>query len=168
MIRFTLPFPPSVNRYWRRVGPRTLISREGRQFRDRVCRILAERPRKPLTGELALAITLHPPDRRTRDADNFCKATLDALEHAGAYENDAQIAHLQVHRRDRVPGGQTVVSIEPYVDYLKRQSELYQLVCCAGCGRDTFRHIEDVADAYCARCLTHGDDADDEEESEHA
>ena len=27
MIRLTLPFPPSVNRYWRHVGRRTLISR---------------------------------------------------------------------------------------------------------------------------------------------
>ena len=26
----TLPYPPSINHYWRRVGPRTLISREGR------------------------------------------------------------------------------------------------------------------------------------------
>ncbi len=29
-----LPYPPSVNHYWRRVGDRTLISREGRKFRS--------------------------------------------------------------------------------------------------------------------------------------
>ena len=32
MIEVELPFPPSVNHYHRRVGPRTLISREGRRF----------------------------------------------------------------------------------------------------------------------------------------
>ncbi len=41
MIELELPFPPSVNHYYRRVGPRTLISREGRRFRERVCALLA-------------------------------------------------------------------------------------------------------------------------------
>ena len=35
VIELELPFPPSVNHYYRRVGPRTLISREGRRFRER-------------------------------------------------------------------------------------------------------------------------------------
>ena len=36
----TLPYPPSVNHYWRRVGLHTLISREGRTFRQNVCALL--------------------------------------------------------------------------------------------------------------------------------
>jgi hypothetical protein len=31
-MKLTLPYPPSVNHYYRRVGPRTLISREGREY----------------------------------------------------------------------------------------------------------------------------------------
>ncbi len=31
----TLPYPPSVNHYWRRVGLRTLISREGRTLKGK-------------------------------------------------------------------------------------------------------------------------------------
>jgi crossover junction endodeoxyribonuclease RusA len=156
MIRLTLPFPPSVNRYWRHVGRRTLISREGRQFRERVCSDLAGRQLKPLIGDLAVALDLHPPDRRRRDADNFFKAALDALEHAGVYENDSQITHLEIDKRDPVRGGRTIVRIEPHAEYLKRRSELVQPVCCAGCGRETFRGIDDAADAYCERCISHG------------
>jgi len=35
-VIIVLPFPPSVNHYWRRVGYRTLISREGRTFQRNV------------------------------------------------------------------------------------------------------------------------------------
>ncbi len=34
VIELELPYPPSVNHYWRRVGARTLISRGGRAFRQ--------------------------------------------------------------------------------------------------------------------------------------
>jgi len=156
MIRLTLPFPPSVNRYWRHVGRRTLISREGRQFRERVCSALASRRMQRLDGALAVAIDLHPPDRRRRDADNFLKGTLDALEHAGVYGDDSQIAHLEIDKRDPVRGGRTVVRIEPHTDYLTRRISTFELVCCAGCGRDTYRRVDDPADPYCERCISHG------------
>lgn len=156
MIRLILPFPPSVNRYWRHVGRRTLISREGRQFRERVCTALARRGLQALSCDLAVAVQLYPPDRRRRDADNYFKAALDALEHAGIYENDSQIAHLEVDKNDPEPGGRTVVEIEPHSEYLKRRSEFVQLVCCTGCGRDTYRHVDDRSDAYCERCISPG------------
>jgi len=39
MLEVELPYPPSINHYWRRVGPKTLISREGRRFRASVVAI---------------------------------------------------------------------------------------------------------------------------------
>jgi crossover junction endodeoxyribonuclease RusA len=156
MIHLTLPFPPSVNRYWRHVGRRTLLSREGRQFRKRVCLVLKDRVMTPIIGALAVTVDLHPPDRRRRDADNFLKGTLDALEHAGVYENDSQITHLEVDKREPVRDGRTVVRIESYADYLARRNSTFELVCCAGCGRDTYRHVDDPADAYCERCIVPG------------
>jgi len=54
-VHLTLPWPPSVNRYWRSVpmgrgrGVRVLISREGRAFRrDAVARLARFRRRDPL------------------------------------------------------------------------------------------------------------------------
>ena len=71
MIELELPFPPSVNHYYRRVGPRTLISREGRRFREEVCAHLAAMGVGPLTGRLQVEIEVYPPDRRRRDLYNL-------------------------------------------------------------------------------------------------
>jgi crossover junction endodeoxyribonuclease RusA len=113
----TLPWPPSINHYWRHVGPRTLISREGRAFRANVCALLAGGcgPRKPPAGgRIALAMDAFPPDRRRRDLDNLQKSTLDALQHAGLYEDDSQIDLLVTQRRDVVPGGRLTVRLNEF------------------------------------------------------
>jgi hypothetical protein len=78
-----LPFPPSVNHLWRRVGHRTLLSRGGRTFRRAVHAALAARGVRPIAGRLAVTIDVHPSDRRRRDLDNALKALLDALQHGG-------------------------------------------------------------------------------------
>lgn len=113
MIKLELPFPPSVNHYYRHVGSRTLISREGRAFRKRVCAILARLGVEPLDGPLAITIDVHPPDRRRRDIDNVQKSLLDALEHGGAYRDDSQVVRLMAEKRDVVPNGKVNVRIEP-------------------------------------------------------
>ena len=108
-----LPYPPSVNHYYRRVGPRTLISREGRAFRRNVCALLrGNGPRKPPAGgRIALCMDAFPPDRRRRDLDNTMKATCDSLQHAGIYRDDSQIDLLIVRRRRPVKGGKAIVQI---------------------------------------------------------
>ena len=107
-----LPYPPSVNHYWRRVGPRTLISREGRAYREKVCLILAASGVRPLVGPIHLVVELYPPDRRRRDCDNAMKALLDACAKGGAYQDDSQIKDLEVHMREPVEGGRAIVRIE--------------------------------------------------------
>lgn len=112
-MTLTLPYPPSVNHYWRRVGPRTLISREGRTFRKNVCALLGGGgPRKPPSGgRIALAMDAFPPDRRRRDLDNIQKPVLDALEHAGIYADDSQIDLLLTRRREVVRNGRLRVDV---------------------------------------------------------
>jgi crossover junction endodeoxyribonuclease RusA len=111
MLEVQLPHPPSINHYWRRVGLRTLISREGRRFRERVMTILAARRIQPLAGALAVQVEIHPPDHRRRDLDNVQKALLDALQHGGAYADDSQIVRLEIVKCPPVEGGKTVVRI---------------------------------------------------------
>ncbi len=106
-----LPYPPSINHYWRRVGRHTLISRTGREFRANVVAILARRRVVRLDGPLEIEIDLHPPDRRRRDVDNALKSLLDALQHGGAYADDSQIVRLEVTKRGNVEGGKTLVRI---------------------------------------------------------
>ncbi|MBI5724301.1 MAG: RusA family crossover junction endodeoxyribonuclease [Planctomycetes bacterium] len=114
MIRLELPYPPSVNRYYRNVGFKTLISREGRAYRITVCSILRRAGVKPMDGKLAVGLDLYPPDRRIRDVDNAQKAPLDALQHGGMFGNDNQIKKLlTVMRETVVPGGKVIICILP-------------------------------------------------------
>jgi crossover junction endodeoxyribonuclease RusA len=111
VVEFELPYPPSVNHYWRMVGRRMVVSREGRRFRERVAATLAALGVRPLDGPLAVEIELYPPDRRRRDVDNTQKALLDALEKGRAYHDDSQIVDLRTRKLDPVPGGRTIVRI---------------------------------------------------------
>lgn len=111
-MQLELPYPPSINHYWRRVGPRTLISREGHRFRERVMAILAALRIQPLIGRLAVRVEIYPPDNRRRDIDNVQKALLDAMQHGGAYGDDSQIVRLAIEKREPIEGGKTIVRIE--------------------------------------------------------
>ncbi len=112
LVELELPYPPSANRYYRHVGMRTLISREGRRYRRRVCSILAAEGVRPADGPLAVALEVCPPDRRRRDIDNLQKPLLDALEKGGAYHNDCQVKKLLTVMREPVTGGRVIVSIK--------------------------------------------------------
>ena len=74
-MELILPYPPSVNHYWRKWRNRMVISREGRTFRKNVRALLGGSPgdsgngwrKPPFTGSIALAMDAFPPDRRRRD-----------------------------------------------------------------------------------------------------
>lgn len=100
MIRLTLPFPPSVNRYWRHVGNRVLVSKAGREYRSVVTELMKRQKLKKHDGELIVDISLIPADRRRRDVDNSLKALLDAMQSGGAYDDDSQIVRLTVEKFD--------------------------------------------------------------------
>jgi len=117
VIELTLPFPPSLNRYYRspNTGPlagRTLISQEGRQYRKDVdnCLTLA-RTHSVGFRRVKVDIEARMPDRRTRDLDNLPKALFDALTHAGLWYDDSQIDDYRVWRSP-VMGGLVIVRVE--------------------------------------------------------
>lgn len=109
-VEILLPFPPSVNQLWRRVGARTILSRAGRLYRDRVTELLAGM--EPFgDARLEVEILVHPPDRRRRDLDNLTKASLDAIVHSGLIDDDSQIDRLVLERAQCKPGGLLVVTL---------------------------------------------------------
>ncbi|WP_413431540.1 RusA family crossover junction endodeoxyribonuclease [Crateriforma spongiae] len=103
MFKLKLPFPPSVNTYWRHVGNRVLVSKKGRQYQATVSSLLHRKNLKTLEGELIVDIRLVPPDRRRRDVDNSLKALLDAMQFGGAYFDDSQIVRLTVEKHQPEP-----------------------------------------------------------------
>lgn len=98
-----LPWPPSLNHYYRHVGPRVLISREGRQYRERVLAKIRNLNPCALIGQAELHAEFYPPDNRRRDLDNLLKCVLDTLQHAGLYKDDSQIAKITAIKHEPMP-----------------------------------------------------------------
>lgn len=118
-MKLVLPFPPSVNTYWRapNSGPlkgRHLISAKGRAYQSAACAAIIEQLRrlpKPSSSPASVEILLYPPDTRRRDIDNYNKALFDALTHAGIWEDDSQVKRMLVEWAPRVAGGKVEITI---------------------------------------------------------
>lgn len=121
-MKLVLPFPPSVNTYWRapNSGPlkgRHLISQKGREFQSAACAAIIEQLRKlpkPSSEYAAVEIKLYPPDQRRRDIDNYNKALFDVLTHAGVWEDDSQVKRMLVEWGPMVPKGKVEITINRY------------------------------------------------------
>lgn len=112
-VRLEMPFPPSVNTYWRhpntgKLAGRHLISEKGRIYRKNVYLLLAPLKLKKLDGPLSVKILASMPDKRRRDLDNILKACLDSLTYAGVWEDDYQIDELSIKRMPKLGGFLTV------------------------------------------------------------
>ena len=105
-----LPWPPSVNTYWRHGRGRTYISENGKRYREivfvRTVRLLPYCQQR-----VAVEIMAFPPDRRKRDLDNLLKALLDSLENAKAFDDDSQIDDLRICRMPPDPDKQGYVLV---------------------------------------------------------
>lgn len=116
MIVLTLPWPPSVNTYWRHPnkGPlagRSLISEEGRNYRRAVeQQMVLLRAARVGQDRVRVDIEARMPDRRRRDLDNLPKALFDALTHAGFWADDEQVDDYRVWRSPRM-GGEVVLTV---------------------------------------------------------
>lgn len=108
-LAFTLPWPPSVNTYWRHMAiggkfkkaqARVYLSEQGERFRTHaiLSMNLQRVPREALKGRLAVHMTAYPPDRRARDLDNLPKGVLDALTHGRVILDDEHIDDLHIVR----------------------------------------------------------------------
>lgn len=111
--QFEMPWPPSVNGYWRSFKGRQIISKRGREYRKAV---IAELERIGIAGDklserLRVAIKLHPPTLRRYDCDNFTKAVFDALSHAQFWLDDEQVDYMSVEKCEKIKGGKVVVSV---------------------------------------------------------
>lgn len=112
----TLPFPPSVNHYWRHVvmGKRvtTLISAPGRKYSAAVQgEVLLQKAARRINSHVAMTVLLHAPDRRRRDVDNYAKSLLDSLVKSGVLEDDSVVRDLRLVWGDVLSGGKAVVMI---------------------------------------------------------
>ena len=119
----TLPFPPSVNHYWnhRVIGKTvsTYLTNAGRCFREAVAKaIVLCNGQFNLADPVWVDVTLHAPDARRRDLDNYGgKALLDALTCAGVWKDDSQVKVLHLAWGKPVPNGSCEVTIKDLKGY---------------------------------------------------
>ncbi len=108
----TLPLSPSINSYYQRTKSGGLrISDAGQAFRVDVRNAVVQSKMPKLKSRLCLIVRVFPRDKRLQDISNRIKALEDALQHAGAFENDEQIDDLQVTRGPIVSGGRIEILI---------------------------------------------------------
>ena len=95
LTKFRLPWPPSLNRYYRTWKGRVLIAEDGRKYRKTVGKLaMVNRFGNFGNKRIKVEVEALPPDRRRRDLDNLYKGVLDSLQHAGVYDDDGQIDDL--------------------------------------------------------------------------
>ena len=113
--KFTLPFPPTMNTYWRNWQGRTRLSKKGRAYRSLVEYsddvVAWVKHYHPMPARLMMLIEVYPPDRRKRDLDNLPKGIQDGLQKAKVYMDDSQIDDLRLIRKEIVKGGKVIVTI---------------------------------------------------------
>lgn len=109
---FDLPWPPSVNDYWGNGGRgRRYLKKKAREFREAVVCMNKTPAEYKMLGDLEIDVILIPPDARKRDIDNFMKGPLDALRHAGVYEDDSQIKKKTVQFGPSCKPGRFLIDI---------------------------------------------------------
>ena len=100
-----LPWPPTTNTYWRFVGGRVLISKKGREYRRAVFDLAMVNKWKTFgAARVSVQIEAWMPDKRRRDLDNLLKSMLDALTHAGIWDDDSQIDGIAIWRAPMIGG----------------------------------------------------------------
>lgn len=113
-LEIALPYPPSVNHYWRHTrSGKHYISKEGKAFRAEVKKICSLFD--PFLGAVKMRIEIFYPDERNRDPDNTQKALFDALVASGLIVDDNRKINkdYRVISHDEVlKGGMVVVKIK--------------------------------------------------------
>lgn len=140
-LEVTLPWPPSVNRYW---GHRALLPRkavlaerirlkgsegiyewlrksvrvrdylrpDGEIFKEEAAWRFKVTRKRFGSSNCAVWLDYHPPRRGSVDCANFDKGILDAAEWAGVVDNDAQLqVALFITKGEVVKGGEVNVRI---------------------------------------------------------
>lgn len=110
-MRLVLPYPPTVNTYWRVVNGRPILSAEARAYKQGAkLRALTQGVREPIDGPVTLNLAVYRP-RRIGDLDNVLKATLDALKGI-AFEDDSQVVEIFARRWEDKANPRVEVNVE--------------------------------------------------------
>lgn len=106
-LTFTLPEPPSANRWWRKWRNRMVLSDEARDYKSLVRMVYK---RVEIRGNVAVDIDWYR-GRKSGDLDKRLGVVLDALQGV-AYASDAQITELSARRFDDPKSPRLIVKVQ--------------------------------------------------------
>ena len=107
-MTYTLPEPPSANRWWRRFGTRMVLSSEARFYKAKVKAMLHGKA-KPLKGDVSLTMAWYR-GRKSGDLDKREGILIDALQGV-LYDNDKQITVIHAYRYEDKDNPRMEVSV---------------------------------------------------------
>ena len=112
-VYLTLPWPPSVNRIWRAVGGRVVLSAAARRYHKAAAKALPTGKVEPLRGRLYVTLVLHPPAKlgAVWDVANREKCLCDVLTKQRVWLDDSQIDQLTIRRGAPYGKGRAVLII---------------------------------------------------------
>jgi len=128
---FFLTFPPSINRYYSKTRNGVYLSAAGRAFQTSGILFLREQlGDHPLIDyPIHLSLILYPPDKRSRDLDNYIKPVQDCIQNSGLLINDYLINQLEMFRGySQTPKGSVFVRIREAAPILQNTAEERALI----------------------------------------
>lgn len=98
MIRYELPFPPSVNNLFVNSpnGKGRFPSQQYKAWRKEASEMILAQGRRQMRGMVNLSIGIVKPNRRKRDISNLIKAVEDVLVEMGVIEDDSYVQKLSI------------------------------------------------------------------------
>ena len=134
MIRLVLPWPISINAYWKsrviKVNGKsmssTYVTAAGVKFQKNVLAAVIEQigQHSPLQGRLEVTMRFHQPTARKCDISNYVKTTEDALTKASVWVDDEQIDEEHLYR---MPIDRVNPRVEVYIFESGAEAEFKQL-----------------------------------------
>ena len=129
-IDFFLPFPPSINSFYSKTRNGLFISKKGAAYQSSGIISIREQlgPMEGIDTKINLAIILYPPDRRTRDLDNYIKPLLDTITKSGIWMDDSLVDQMLVYRGAVLQAGSCFVRIRQAGPLLQNTAEHRALI----------------------------------------
>ena len=75
---------------------------------------MAQRAAQGILWPVSVDVLLTPPDKRTRDIDNYNKGLFDALTEAGVWQGDHLIKELRIRMAEPAKPGSVQVTITKF------------------------------------------------------
>lgn len=117
IVTLRLPWPPSLNRIWRAVNNRVILSDAARRYAAAAANALPAGRVEPLRGRLTVTLQMCPPastGAKRWDIANREKLLCDTLTKQRVWLDDEQIDTMLIVRGDSSEHGHVDILIQEY------------------------------------------------------